>query len=320
MDAPRGSGLGAVACDASSYEVFASFFDPLLKLCHQKFAKEVTASSAHPHSLDISAVREKTLERATTVRVVVSRNLRGLPFPPACSRDQRIDVENRLSTALRSLSGNELAGRYRTFAGIDPGDLEYFSPFGLSKEETDELAELAFLFNVPQSTEQLAAGLGQHWPDGRGLFVSDSRRLAAWVNHSEHLQMVSLEPSGDVRGAFSKLCEALASVEQGLSSAPFARSERLGFLTANPAEVGTGGLRVVVTLRLPLLSARPGFRETCRGLGLSVRPARGSQNEQLVEVANSLVFGVSESELVEQVLTGCEILQNMEAELEAKLS
>ncbi|CAE8587288.1 unnamed protein product, partial [Polarella glacialis] len=130
FDAPRGGGLGAVACDASCYEVFWEFFGPVLKLCHPRLAEEAAANGlssasahlcskwlpAHPVCLSSSSVRAVRLDRAVKVRVGVTRCLRGVPFPPASSREQKQEVERLLSDALGSLAGSDLVGKYRPFA------------------------------------------------------------------------------------------------------------------------------------------------------------------------------------------------------------
>lgn len=287
-----------------------SFFEPLLRVCHPRFP-ETGIPETHVANLDPSTVRSINLERGSAIKICVSRNLQGLPFTPVCSREQRKQVEWLLRFALMDMREDDLAGCYRPLAGEE-------SRFGLSDSERSELGQLGLLFGEPETNEQLASGLGQHWPDGRGLFISKSRKLAAWVNYSEHLQLVSLQNDGSIRQAFERLCKALSTIQNalGTSGNAFAHSKQLGFLTANPAEVGTGGLRVVVSMRLPLLSAHPDFREACRGLGLVVRP---TQVAGVSDVFNATVFGFTEAELVEQVVKGCEQLQAMEQGLQPKI-
>lgn len=256
------------------------------------------------------------LAAATKVCIAVSRSIEGFPFASATSLDQKNQISDLLGKALSSLGGNGYSGRYRPFSAEREG--QDWSRFGHLKEEEIELANLGLLFGVPESITELAAGLGLHWPHGRGLFVSDSRLVAAWVNQAEHLRLVTLDDTGDIHACFMSLCEVLKELEKSLGGHQFSRHEKLGFLNASPASIGTGGLRVMVTLRLPNLSQHRTFPETCRGLGLSARSCSPPMDDcALWEVSNYDVFGTSELELVDSVLTACELLVGMEAELAA---
>lgn len=116
----------------------------------------------------------------------------------------------------------------------------------------------------------------------------------------------------------------MSSIEQSLDAMNhcFVRSEGLGYLTVSPARLG-GGLQVTVLLNIPLLSGRPGFQETCRRLGLTVRSActaeaRASDGHcALWEATNLDHFHLSEPEVVNIVIASCRKLVSMEDALRA---
>merc|ERR1719183_1931266 len=79
-------------------------------------------------------------------------------------------------------------------------------PNGMSKEKEDELRAAGNLFQEPDSTLLLSSGMGRHWPDGRGVFLTKDRNFMVWVNEEDHVRMASMEVGADVKGAFARFC------------------------------------------------------------------------------------------------------------------
>ncbi len=59
--------------------------------------------------------------------------------------------------------------------------------------------------------------------------------MVAWVNHSEHLTMRSLEKRGNVRAAVSRLQSFVSILQKQLK---FSKNETLGYLTLKPQNIG----------------------------------------------------------------------------------
>lgn len=103
------------------------------------------------------------------------------------------------------------------------------------------------------------SGIPRDWPDGRGTWYNYDRTLIAFVNECEdELKLISMLPGGDMKQAFDRFCEALTALQQNLRSQGFEwmydDSQHLGFITSCPSNLGTGGLRASVFIKLPLLS------------------------------------------------------------------
>ena len=62
---------------------------------------------------------------------------------------------------------------------------------------------------------------------------------------SDHLRVTAIDKSGNIAKAFSRLKKLLELVQKNLE---FSRDDRFGFLTFDPANVGTG-LRAQVSIR-----------------------------------------------------------------------
>ncbi|CAE7464038.1 unnamed protein product, partial [Symbiodinium microadriaticum] len=150
--------------------------------CHGR--RTLTAESAEP------------LEGyVISCKVAASRNLDGTPFPPAASRDQRQEVEHRISGAALQMEG-ALKGTYFPLVGSSSYPSK---PDGMTLEEEKMLTDDHLLFQHPDAPAVLSTGSGRHWPHGRGVFVNERKTLTLWINEEEHLKATSQRQGGDAR-------------------------------------------------------------------------------------------------------------------------
>ena len=57
----------------------------------------------------------------------------------------------------------------------------------------------------------------------------------AWINHSEHLVLKSLEKRGNIRAAVGRLQSFVSALQKQLK---FIRNDKLGYLTMKPTNLG----------------------------------------------------------------------------------
>jgi creatine kinase len=310
--------VGAVAGDAECYEIFKGFFDPLIKVSHRggKFAEV-----GHTTDLDYTKVSNVSIDAEGThvvmVRIRAQRNLAGLRMLPACSRDERREVERVCCKAFHELSG-EYAGKYFPLRGSSsylPG-----LSGGMTEQEENDLEAEGLLFCEPDAALVLSTGTGRHWPEARGIFhVPNCRlglKLTAWINEEDHLRLISTDSGCDVRAAFQSFCMMEASLQEKIQQAgyDFAWNSKLGYLTACPSNLGSG-IRAEVSCRLPFLTKQPGFKDFCRRWRLQVR---GSANHDpgVWEVVNLDQLGPSEVEQINAVIEGTRKFVELEKRLE----
>jgi arginine kinase len=138
---------------------------------------------------------------------------------------------------------------------------------------------------------------GQFYPYGRGVYVSASRELVAWVNVQEHLRVLCCTPLSavaDIGLAYSKVGRAIIFLNQHLK---FRHTYFLGYLCSRPSFLGTG-LRITLTLELPHLAKdHENLRQLCmiRGLHLKTRP-----NFDSVRVSNTQCMSSTEWKLLQE--------------------
>jgi len=315
--------VGLVAGDEECYSVFRELFDPVIELRHGGYSH---GAPPHPTDLDVARVSDRPIDStgryALSVRVRSSRSVSGIRLPTVCDRTERREVESALTRTLLRMQDEDLRGDYYPLrhSASHPA-----KPNGMSEQEEEELRGGCLLFGEPDAPVVLSAGTARHWPDARGVFASGSRQVVAWINEEDHLRLISLQVGGDLREAFGRFARCVAQIEHGLRQDryAFARSEHLGYITSCPSNLGTG-LRVNVTLRLPLLSRQPRFQEFCGSLGLLARsglvPIASADTLGVCDISNYETLGLSEVDIVNKVIEGCAKLVAMEQELEASAS
>ena len=63
---------------------------------------------------------------------------------------------------------------------------------------------------------QAASGYHEHWPHGRGVFLSDDKNFVMWINEGDHIRIISMEKGGDVKSVFDRLSRAVTAIETAL--------------------------------------------------------------------------------------------------------
>merc|ERR1719382_2432311 len=97
---------GIYAGDGDSYKDFAEVFDPIIQEYHG-----ISATSKHTSDMDASKITGNIDSAAPvhSTRIRVGRNIDGFGLSPGITKQQRIDVEKLMSSALSKLTG-DLAG------------------------------------------------------------------------------------------------------------------------------------------------------------------------------------------------------------------
>merc|ERR1719266_2728306 len=161
---------------------------------------------------------------------------------------------------------------------------EYFGLHGsqsmpdntMSKEKEEELRGNGNLFQEPDSTLLLSSGCGRHWPDARGIFHNEAQNFFVWVNEEDQMRIVSMEKGDNILAIFTRFANATKAIQESLKADgyDFMHNDHLGFILTCPSNLGTG-LRAGAMVKLPLLSARPDFKDTLKKMRLQARGTAG---------------------------------------------
>lgn len=212
---------------------------------------------------------------AVNTRGTLSRNLAEFPFPQRCHKNDLQTVEQRVLDALQD-AGLMDEGRYYALADLTP-------------QEVGVLTE-----------RQLFHHTGADGFAGRGVFVHRDQCLSVQLNDQDHIRIRVLTSGMQPDAAWERLTRVDDALERGLE---YAFDDKLGYLTASLALVGTG-FQAAVLLHLPGITMAGGLRQLeeklvekkheLRGLLGPVHEARGD----LLELSNTVTLGRSEEEIL----------------------
>ena len=120
----------------------------------------------------------------------MGRSIQGFGLSPGITKQQRIDVEALMSSALGKLTG-DLAG-------------SYYPLTGMAEDVRQQLVDDHFLF-VSGDPNLKVAGMERDWPEGRGIFHNKDKTFLVWVNEEDQTRIISMQKGGDVKGVFERL-------------------------------------------------------------------------------------------------------------------
>ncbi len=213
-------------------------------------------------------------------RVRLARNLSGMPFLRKCSVEQQTDILNRLRQEI--LSGGLARGVF------------YVDVAAASPLDRQLLVERHLISRPHAEAEH-----------PRGVAISADETISMMMNEEDHLRIQSLRSGLQLHDAFEQINAIDDRLEKDLD---FAYSNRYGYLTACPTNLGTG-LRVSVMLHLPALRLTGELEKALhagRDLRLAVRGLYGEGTDasgDFFQISNQITLGQSEDDIVETFLT-----------------
>ena len=225
-------------------------------------------------------------------RVALTRNLEDFPFSDKMTGQQA----KQLVAALKEV--------YTAENGWTFTDLETAEP-----EEKRALAEQHVI------SRTLAEKKG-----AAGLFTNADSTVTVAVGGEDHVKIGAVAAGNDLKAAMDTAFAAEAELDEKYA---IAFTEQFGYVTRNPAELGTG-MKASVTLHLPVSTdtgwiARVAFRLAKDGI--SLRSMDGHALSTGVYLVSSRVtMGVDEEGIVKTVTDTAETLAAKERELRGRLT
>merc|ERR1712048_1476288 len=298
---------GIYAGDWDSYKVFSDVFDPIIQEYHG-----IAADSVHTSDMDVSKIKGTISKEAPvhSTRIRVGRSIDGFGLSPGITKQQRIDVEKLMNSALSKL-GDDLAGKYYPLTGMD-------------EAVRQQLVDDHFLF-MSGDRNLTVAGMERDWPEGRGIFHNDAKTFLIWINEEDQLRIISMQKGGDVKGVFERLARGIKAVGDSVkaeSGKEFALDTRYGYIHSCPTNLGTG-MRASVHVDLPGYTKEGIEKLQARCEELAVQP-RGTRGESggfagcTYDISNKHRLGYSEVQLVQVMIDAVNTLWKEDLELQKK--
>lgn len=232
-------------------------------------------------------------------RISVSRNLATYPFFDACSNQQRLEIQEELNRSVwidQNQSKCQMIDIRRT-----------------SLSEQQFLNDLQAVVGLRLAQATRPADLDLH---GQQVTADGDEQIRVIQNEEDHLR-IEIESSGnrlnDLWQQFSEIDDQL------LRELGFAFHPQFGFLTASPANAGTG-LRASVLLHLPALISMgifPQLQARMTRQRVAIRESFGVPGAgDFFRVSNHSTLGLSEEQIVRQVAAA--VAETVEAEQQAR--
>jgi len=189
----------------------------------------------------------------------------------------------------------------------------YFEDFFRLELATTSGLDRAFLKESRLISKEMERG-----GESRAVYIRADLKCSVMVNEEDHLRLQCFEAGLQTNKAQERLRQLDAEVARVLA---YARSDRFGYLTACPSNMGTG-LRISVMMHLPGLTLRRELEEALKGLpsrGLTVRGFYGENSENIgdfFQISNEVTLGKPVDAIEENLASAVGTI--MEKELEAR--
>ncbi len=216
-------------------------------------------------------------------RIRLARNISGYPFPHFMSEEEAGEVLHAVKLAVSSKEIEKVIGA-----------LEFTELNELTAVERQILVEKHLV--SPQHIEN---------PVNRAVVITPDESVSIMVNEEDHLRIQCLLPGLQLEETWSLADKIDDLLEKTLD---YSFSEKRGYLTSCPTNVGTG-LRASVMMHLPCLVMTKQVGKivnTISHLGLAVRGYYGEGTEaygNFFQVSNQVTMGQTEEEIVKNLVT-----------------
>ena len=137
------------------------------------------------------------------------------------------------------------------------------------------------------------------------LAINDEENICIMINEEDHLRIQVVQSGLELKNTLDLALEIDKKLEKLV---PYSFSEKYGFLTSCPTNVGTG-LRASVMVHLPALTKTKNIRkvlEAINGFDMNIRGVYGEGSRtsgDIYQISNKQSLGISEEEIIKNIKT-----------------
>merc|ERR1711990_979146 len=294
------SGIGIYAGSHHSYTKFEKLFDKVIEQYHGHTKEATHKSDMSSEGLTNVDFAPEDAAMINSTRIRVGRNLADFPLGPGVSKDQRLEIMNKVVEACNTFEG-DLKGTFYPLEGMD-------------KATQDQLIADHFLFKEGDRFLE-ACNLNRDWPSGGGIFHNDAKTFLVWVNEEDQLRIISMQQGSNILEVFKRLSTAAGKIEE---KAKFQNDSHLGYISTCPTNLGTG-LRASVHINLPKLMKNPDLHQSIADkYQVQIRGIHGEHTETddgVFDISNLRRLGRNEVQLVQDMYDGVKAMIKAEKSL-----
>ena len=212
-------------------------------------------------------------------RIRLARNVEGIPFPP---KAEQTELKNIFELSRQVIEEDSL------FKDSNLLLLDELTPM-----ESQFLVE-KHLISIYHAREKRLY---------RGCVFNQKETLSIMINEEDHFRIQYLLSGLQLNNIWKLINEIDNKIEKKVT---YAFSEKEGYLTSCPTNVGTG-MRASIMLHLPALAMVNGINDILKAIskiGYVVRGFYGEGTEvmgNLFQVSNQITLGLSEEEIIDNL-------------------
>lgn len=228
-------------------------------------------------------------------RIRLARNIKDIPFTGRMTVEQKKAVCTKVKEVASAIPGYK----------FDYIDMENVTAIQAGSMVEEHLISVEFANNR----------------EGEGLLLDRKHNVSVMINEEDHLRIQVLGRGEKLATLYETASEIDDALDEKLH---FAFSEKLGYLTHCPTNLGTG-LRASVMMHLPALHESGLINKiinTVSQVGLTVRGMYGEGSEPagcVYQVSNQITLGISEKDTIERLEDIVRQIARNEAALREKM-
>lgn len=217
-------------------------------------------------------------------KIRIARNLADAPFPCKMSNEIRKSVCKKIFAAVKN---SDIAGEF---------DM-------IDMSATDDLKKISLAEKGIISPELARQNMYS------SVLVTKDESTSVMLCEEDHIRLTVMTAGQDLEKAYKKADEIDDIFIKNLK---IAFNERLGFLTSNPMNLGTG-LKASLILHLPAISHKgmmPSLSSMAGKLGFTVKSLFGGSD--FYELSNRISLGITEKNAIENLNAICDQIVKQE--------
>ena len=135
------------------------------------------------------------------------------------------------------------------------------------------------------------------------VLINEEENICIMVNEEDHIRLQVFDSGLDLEGTYNLAKELDQKIEKTFN---IAKSQKYGYLTSCPTNVGTG-IRASVMVHLPGLTKTGNIRkilESINSFGMNIRGVYGENSEtsgDMYQISNKKTLGLKEEEIVKNL-------------------
>ena len=210
-------------------------------------------------------------------RVRLVRNLNGFKFLKKCSKEEQENILNKIKEIVPGLGYN----------------LKY-----INIEDLDDITKLSLVEKHLISPEFVMDDNAK-----KAIIINEEENICIMLNEDDHIKLQVFSSGQELENLMNLVVEIDEKIGELLE---YSYSEKFGYLSTSPINIGTG-MKASVIVHLPALTLTGNLSKVLRivnNFGMSVKGVygEGTQNQgDLYQISNNQTLGITEKEIIVNV-------------------